>query len=104
MKQLTDLIHLLLCQEAHIYDMMKINDRHDGICYFYLEDQVASDGHQTDHVKWDKIVSNFKNSLNLKSDEEALEFLRQVLSMTQKLGELVDGKENRLNFITQLLL
>lgn len=104
MKQLTDLIHLLLCQEQHIYDMMKVKDRHDGICYFYLEEQIASDSPQCDHVKWEKIVENFKNSLDLKSDDEALEFLREVLSMTQKLGALVNRKENRLNFIMELLL
>ena len=104
MKQLVNLVHLLLCQEQHLYDMLKVNDRHDGICYFYLEEQIASDNPMDGHVKWEKVTENFKNSLNLETDEEALEFLRRILSMTQELGELVDGNENRLNFITQLLI
>lgn len=57
-----------------------------------------------DHVKWDLISEKFKSSLNLKSDEEAVEFIRQVIKMSAELRELIDGSENRLKFVNQLLI
>lgn len=102
-KQLIELLHLLTCKEQHLYDMMKIRDRHDGICYFYLEARIESDN-KPDYDKWEKLVENFKNSLNLGSDEEALEFIKQCITVSKDLGMLVENNENRLMFIHQLLI
>jgi len=104
MTKLPGLLHLLLCQEQHLYDMMKLQHRHDGICYFYLEEQITTEKPMPDHVKWDLISEKFKSSLNLKSDEEAVEFIRQVIKMSAELRELIDGSENRLKFVNQLLI
>lgn len=103
MSDLTSLLHLLLCQEQHLYDMMKLKTRHDGICYFYLEEQIASKDPMPDHAKWETVTTKFKSSLNLKSDEEAVEFIRSCIKVSADLRELVDNNENRMNFIHKLI-
>ena len=103
MNELTDLLHLILCQDQHLYDMMKLKDRHEGICYFYLEEQIASDKPMEDHVRWKEVTEKFKSSLNLQSDEEAIEFIKQCIKVSADLRELVYDNENRLNFIHRLL-
>jgi len=103
MKQLIDLLHTLLCESKHESDMMKIMDRHKDCCYFYLENDVAGGDTMPDHLKWYEVFKKFKESLDLASDQEAADFLRQSLEVSQKVRNLTGGNQARVSFIRTLL-
>ena len=104
MKALIDVVHILLCNSEHVYDMMKIVERKEGFCYYYLECDIAGSSDLPDHIRWSKIVEKFKTQLNLKSDQEALDFIKEAVRISQELRELVDNNDNRLNFIKGLVI
>lgn len=103
MKMLTDMLHLLLCQHAHESDMMKIIDRVEHKCYYYLENDIAGGSTMQDHVEWVKIVNNFKTSLSLTSDEEALEFVKRCIKISQQVREITGADGGKKNFLMSLL-
>ena len=103
MKILTDMLHLLLCQHPHESDMMKIVDRTDAKCYYYLENDIAGGEEMQNHLEWINIVNNFKTSLSLASDEEALNFVKECIKISQRSRELVGSDDGRKNFLMSLL-
>lgn len=102
MSTLSDILHILLCQEPHIYDMMQIVERKNSNCYYYLESDIADGDTMPDHIKWDKLVKTFCNSLNL-SEQEAMEFVKEVLRVSQEVRDLAQGNPDKLNFIINIL-
>lgn len=103
MKSLTDLLHILLCTKKHCSDMMDILDRKDGVCYYYLEDQI-DDGHcMPDHLLWAENTEGFKASLNFPSDGEAMTFLKEVMQLSHRLQTLSGGDRARAAFIKSIL-
>jgi hypothetical protein len=105
MKALIDLLHILLCQQEHTYDVMRITTRqpHDSYCYFYIENDIADGESMPDHVQWKSITDKFKTSLSLRSDEEAINFLRDLIKLSQDSKKLSGGNINRLQFIQSIL-
>jgi len=103
MKVLTDLLHLLLCNNPHVTDMMKILERSQGCCYYYLENDIAGGDDMPNHEQWHKITEQFKASLNLKSDSEALSFIRDAIQISQQIQNLADGNQKKLSFIKTIL-
>ncbi len=103
MDQLSELLHLLLCKERHIYDMMKLDPRLEGMCYYYLEANIASEIPQPDQARWVDIKEKFKGSLEFSSDQEALEFVKKVLQLSMDLNELISGNHARMSFVRELL-
>ena len=97
MKALVDLLHILLCQQEHTYDVMKITTRHsnDCYCYFYIENDISGGELMPDHLQWKEI--------SLKSDEEAINFLRDLIKLSQDSKKLSGGNINRLQFIQSIL-
>lgn len=105
MKALTDMLHILLCQQNHTYDVMRIGSRtaDDGLCYFYLENDIAGGDLMPDHLQWKGITEKFKTSLSLRSDEEALNFIRDTIKLIQDIKTLSNGDRNKLQFIQSLI-
>lgn len=103
MRPLIDLLHILLCKKHHVYDMMRLRDCHEGECYYYLECDIA-DGHlMADHQEWKDFAGDFKMALELDSDEEALNFIRGSIRLSQEIKRLVGENNGRLDFIKGLL-
>jgi hypothetical protein len=103
MSALANLLHLLLCQQPHVYDMMQISHRQDGRCYFYLESDISDGDMMPDHEEWRRITENFKASLNFNSDEEALKFVKEAVELSQKFRSLSSGYPQRAGFIKTIL-
>ena len=103
MKALVDMLHLLLCQMPHIYDIMKIVHREEGNCYYYLENDIAHGDTLPDHLKWRRVVENFKASTGMVTDKEALEFIKRSIECTQNIKRLVGTNESKMNFIRTLI-
>lgn len=103
MNQLIDILHILLCTNPHIYDMLKISNRQPGFCYYYLESDISDGDTMPDHIKWEEITTNFKTSLSLSTDEEALEFIKQAIKISQEIKTLTGGNQDRFTFIAGLL-
>lgn len=103
MKALMDMIHLLLCQMPHVYDIMKIVHREEDKCYYYLENDIANSETLHDHLRWRKVVENFKASTGMVTDKEALEFIKKSIEVTQNLKKLVGTNEAKMNFIRTLI-
>lgn len=103
MKPLVDMLHLLICQQPHIYDIMKIVHREDGFCYYYLETDIADGEHLPDHVKWQEIVNKFTKSIGASSDKEALEFVKKCIDISQSIRELVGTNQAKMQFLQTLI-
>ena len=104
MKQLIDIVHLLLCTFPHEYDPMQIVKRRDNYCYYYIENDMAEGLSLPDHQSWDGITQKLKTSLSLESDQEAMNFIRSAIRVSQELRNLTNGNEDRLIFIRGLLI
>ena len=103
MKALIDTLHILICKTPHVYDMMKFLDRKEGLCYYYLEHDVANCESLPDHQKWAGVCEQFKKHLDLTSDEEALQFVRQALNISNDLRKLVGDNRDRMEFVRELM-
>lgn len=103
MNPLVDLLHLLMCQQTHSYDMMDITNRQPHMCYYYLEKDIAGGESMPHHKEWIKVTENFKTTLNFKSDKECLEFVKEVVQIVQKISQLSGGCPQKASFIKTLL-
>ena len=103
MHQLTDLIHLLLCHTPHTYDMMEFKKKDSNFCQYYLENDIAGGENLTDHLLWKDVVVKFKTSLSLRSDEEAMNFVRDCIKIAQEINKLSKGSKPKLDFIYTII-
>ena len=103
MKAYTDLLHLLMCQKAHETDMLKLSDRSPQRCYYYLEKDISGGDTFPDHEEWKEVARRFTLSMGFKSEEETLAFIRETITITQKLRELVGDNSLKMDFIFSLL-
>jgi hypothetical protein len=83
--------------------MEEIVERSTGKCYFYIEEQIASDDILPDHLRWLEVLKNFKISMGLHSDQEALVFLTESLKTLEKFNDLTAGKGIRRDFLLSLI-
>ena len=102
MKQLTDLLHILLCDKVHVYDMMSLRDRIKDNCYYYLECDIAEGDTMPDHIEWKEFTSAFKSALEFNDDEEVLDFIRKAVKMSQEFQVLSSSNSHRATFIKNL--
>jgi hypothetical protein len=77
--------------------------RKEDKCYYYLENDIAGGEDMHDHEQWKKITSNFKASLGITTDEEALEFVKDAVRIVQNINELADSNDNKKAFILSIL-
>jgi len=103
MRHITDLLHILLCIKDHETDMMKIISRHPDICYYYLENDIAEGDLMPDHQLWQAKTDDFKSTLSLGSDEEALNFIRSCIQISHSIQNLSSNNKFRLSFIKSIL-
>lgn len=103
MKILTDLLHLLMCQKHHETDMMKLINRHEGKCYYYLESDIAGGELMEDHLHWAMVAGQFKKSYGFNTDEEALEFVKKTIEISRSARELTQGNRLKVDFLMTLL-
>jgi hypothetical protein len=103
MRPLIDLLHILLCKKHHVYDMMKLHSRCEGSCYYYLECDVAGGETLPDHLEWEAFSEDFKLALELSSDKEALDFVKDSIKLSQEIRKLTEENGGRLDFIRGLL-
>jgi len=103
MSNLTDLLHILACQQNHATDMMEIVDRKSNTCYYYLENDVADGDFLQDHTLWRNNVEKFNISMGFKDDGQALEFIKEVLKISHQIQNLAKGDKGRLAFIKSLI-
>lgn len=103
MKSLTDLLHILLCTKNHASDMMAILDRKDGVCYYYLENDIADGESMSDHTLWKSNIEKFSISMSFKDEQEALEFVQEVIKISHQIQSLANGDKGRLAFIKNLI-
>lgn len=104
MKQLIDLLHLLLCQKPHVYDILKLSERATTNCYYYLENDIADGNQLEDHLLWEEVKEKFKVSMDLKSDQEALNFVKRCIQFSQNINSLTNGNFARGEFVKMLIL
>jgi len=103
MKQLTDLLHILQCRKNHETDMTHAFDKADGVCYYYLENDIAEGDKMEDHQIWSKNVEKFKLVMNLGSDRETMDFIRDCIKISHQIHSLSTGNKYRVDFIRSLL-
>lgn len=103
MKQLLDLIHILLCDKKHEHNMIAIIERNPNLCYFYLENDISEGDKMEDHLKWYDNMEGFKAGMSLADDKEALDFLQNCIKLSHKVQDLSCGNPYRKAFIKQLL-
>jgi hypothetical protein len=103
MKPLVDLLHIILCNSPHCYNMIEIKSRQTNICYYYLENDIAEGDTMEDHVKWEMIANSFKTQLGFNSDEETLEFVRSVIKLSQEFKKLTSDNPKRSDFIKLIM-
>ena len=102
---LVDLLHILLCQEDHEYDMMKIptRDMPDSKCYYYLESDISGGDDMYDHLKWLRMTHTLKLTLRFQSDDETLEFVKEIVRISKRIRDLGDGDNIKEKFIKSIL-
>jgi len=103
MRELIDLLHLLSCHQEHEMDMMKVLERPNQKCYYYLENDIDDGQSMKDHLHWIAVAEKFKTTMSFKTDTEALNFLREALQISHQLQALVQGDSFKLAFIKNLL-
>jgi len=86
--------------------MLKIIDRSgdDGLCYYYLENDIAGGDMMESHLHWHNVLNNFKNTLGFKSDDEALAFLKRCISLSQEMQSIISGNHHKEAFLKSILL
>lgn len=100
---LVDLLHILLCQEDHEYDMMKIPIRDESKCYYYLESDISGGSEMPDHLKWLTITHKLGLSLGFQDDNETLEFVKEIVRISKRIRDLGDSDELKEKFIKSIL-
>jgi hypothetical protein len=100
---LVDLLHILLCQEDHEYDMMKFPTRDESKCYYYLECDISGGHDMPDHLKWLTITHKLKLSLGFSSDEDTLEFVKEIVRISKRIRDLSDSDSIKEQFIKSIL-
>jgi len=103
MKVLIDLLHLLLCQKAHEHDMLKLSEGRPEVCYYYLECDISGGEEMADHLEWASTSNHFKSAMGFSTTEEALEFVKEGISITQDIRTLVGDNKLKLDFLMSLL-
>jgi hypothetical protein len=103
MKQLVDLLHIILCSKPHESDMMKILDREEVSCYFYLENDIADGEEMADHKLWEENGEKFKISMGFSEDKEALDFVRECIKISHQIQSISNENKFRMAFIKSLL-
>lgn len=103
-KKLIDLLHLLLCDKQHSYDMLEISNRIDNLCYYHLENDISEGDSMDDHLTWTHTTEGFKVSMDIRSDEDALEFVRECIRLTRDINSIAGDNKFRKSFIKSLLL
>lgn len=103
MKVLIDILHILLCHKQHSYNMMELANRSEKDCYYYLENDISDGNLMPDHATWEVITEKVKISLGFETDEETLEFIREIIRLSQEIQELSNGNNLRLQFIQSIL-
>jgi hypothetical protein len=103
MSILVDTLHIFLCKTPHSYDMLDLMDRKSGLCHYYLEHDIAECDSLPDHIKWNEIAGQFKTHLNLSSDKEAFEFIKQAVRLAAELKKLVGDNTDRLEFVKEVM-
>lgn len=103
MKELTDLLHLLMCQRVHETDMMKFADRAQSKCYYYLEGDIAGGDQMPDHIEWHDVTNRFIASLEFSSKDEALAFVKECILQSQEIRSLTENHSMRIEFLLSLL-
>lgn len=99
---LIDILHLLLCDKKHSYEVTDIVNRQEEICYFYLENDIADGFNMEDHLRWKVILEQFKVSLELHTEPEVFDFVRKSIKFSQEFRELTEGNQERSTFIRSL--
>lgn len=103
MRALINLIHLLLCNSRHCYEITEINNRKEGVCYYYMEIEVANGDEMEDHIKWEMVTKNFMGQLDLVDEESALTFVKDSIKMSQEFKRLTQSNPHREDFIKMVL-
>jgi len=83
--------------------MMTILDRKDGVCYYYLENDIAGGDDMNDHTLWKANIEKFTISMSFKDDGQALEFVREAIKISHQIQTLANGDKGRLAFIKSLI-
>lgn len=103
MSTLVDTLHIFLCKTPHSYDMLDLMDRKSGLCYYYLEHDIAECDTMPDHIRWQEVTEQFKKHLNLTSDQEAVEFIKRAIKLAGELRQLVGDNKDRLEFVKEVI-
>jgi len=103
MRELQELLHLLCCTKPHATNMEDILDRKDGICYFYIERDMAIDEDLPNHIEWEMEVAKFKNSMGFKTEEATLDFIRDCIKLSHEIYKVTSGLEDREVFLHSLI-
>jgi len=103
MKQLIDLLHILQCRKNHESDMARAFERLENVCYYYLENDIADGEGMEDHTIWTQNVEKFKIAMNLGSDQETMDFIRDCIKISHQIHSLSSGSKYRVDFIKSLL-
>lgn len=104
MKPLVDLLHLLLCDRPHTYTIEDIvlRNKLDNTCFFYVENDIADGYDMEDHLKWREILEKFKQDLDLHTDKDTLNFIKESISLSQTYRNLIQDNPERSTFVKSL--
>ena len=103
MRELQELLHLLCCTRPHAMKMEDILNRHEEICYFYIERDIAGGEELPDHIEWELEVSKFKNAMGFVSEEATLDFIRDCIKLSHEIYKVTSGLEDRELFLRSLV-
>lgn len=103
MKELSDLLHLLLCLKPHPTDITTIIERDENHCYYYLEEGIADGQTMEDHILWRAQIERFKIAMAFTTDAQAIHFVRESIKLSHQFYTLVEGNEGRRDFLIAIL-
>jgi hypothetical protein len=83
--------------------MMRLHERREKLCYYYLECDIAGGEGMPDHEDWIATADQFKKALGFNSDAEALAFVKKSIFISQEVRALTGGNSLKIDFLMSLL-
>lgn len=92
-ENLANLLHAIKCDKDHDGDMIElVRGRKPGVCYFLLEQSIASEEIREDYNQWKREAEDLCASLST-SPEQTIRIITKVLQIRNTIEDLLSGLE-----------
>ena len=103
MQQLAQLMHVLLCEEPHERDQLKLNDPDDRKCKWYIESNIENLWKQPAHLNWLKKAEMLLEVSGMKDEEKMITLFSQITTIIARLNHIVDDYPQLYEYIMTIV-